>query len=168
MRRTLILVVATLIAALVAAPAALADKPIKVTEEFTTLATLAECGEFDLMLEEDFTLTSKEFFKQGELDRIQFHAEIDGLLYNSEDPDKSLQAVSHYNFVTYAEDLFVVWTQHGLFWRVDLPQGGHVVVDAGSFTIELVDDLPVILWQAGPQPFEFVEGDFEAVCDALS
>ncbi len=78
-----------------------------------------------------------------------------------------MSSVAHYTFLTYPEDLFVVWTQHGLFYRIDLPQGGHALIDAGNFIVELVDDVPVILWQAGQQPFEFVEGDFEAVCEAL-
>ena len=167
MRRLLVVLAAIAVTAMVAAPAAFADQPVKITEEFTTDGVLADCGDFEAGLTEDGILTTKEFYKKGELDRIQFHLSIDGTVYNSAEPEKSLSTVAHYNFLTYVEDLFVVWTQHGLFYRIDLPQGGHALIDAGTFIVEIVDDEPVVLWQSGPHPFDFAEGNFEAVCEAL-
>ena len=169
MRRLFVVVVALVITGLVAAPAALADKPEISREEFTPPdGLLTDCGDFEVWVHEDWDLTTKTFFKQGELDRVHFHLDIDGFVYNMQEPGKSLDSIAHYSFVTYAEELFEVWTQHGLFYRIELPQGGHVLIDAGHFVVQLVDGLPVILWQAGPHPLEFVEGDFDAVCEALS
>lgn len=139
MRRTLVLAIAVLVTAVAAAPAALADKPIKATEESTESGLLTDCGDFEALRIENWTLTSWEFYREGELDRIQFHLDIDGTIYNSDEPDKAFSSVAHYNFVTYSEDLFVIWERHGLFYRIDFPQGGHVLIDVGNFTVELVD-----------------------------
>lgn len=56
--------------------------------------------------------------RDGSVDRVHWHLMIEGIVYNSAEPWKSLTSVAHYNAVT--DENFEVWTQSGLFYRVDL------------------------------------------------
>lgn len=141
-----------------------ADQPDSEQVVFTELFNNGDCGDFEVFSLDAFTLDIKTFYKGGEIDRIHYHASVDGIVYNSLEPSKQLPSTAHYNFVHYPEN-FNLFVQRGLFYRVNVPGGGVVLIDAGWFIVELIDDEPVVHLEAGNH--QLLDGDLTDLCAAL-
>lgn len=108
--------------------------------------------------------TIKFFYSNdGSVDRVHFHFTIDGVVYNSEDPSKTLTSSAHY--VALTDESFEVWTSSGLFYRVELPQG-VVLMEAGRAEVDVSSGEPVFNWWVGNN--QYYEADFTDICEALS
>lgn len=163
-RRLIALASAALMFLGLAVPAATAAKPYIETDQWVDYWYIGECDGFSMLTEDNVEAKIKTFYnKDGSVNRIHFHFSAEGIVYNSEDPSKSLTSVFHENAVT--DENFEVWTQSGLFYRVDLPQG-VVLVDAGRFVVDVSSGEPVFDWQGGNH--QILEEDFDDICAALS
>ena len=118
-----------------------------------------------MLTEDDMEATIKYFYnKDGSVDRLRFHFTIDGIVYDSEDPSKTLNSSAHYSALT--DETFEAWTSSGLFCRVELPKGGVVLMEAGRAKVDVSSGEPGFNWRVGNN--QYYEQDFADICDALS
>jgi len=57
----------------------------------------------------------------------------------AEDPSKELPLVSHQNALT---GDFLIWTESGLYYRVNAPGAGTVLIDAGRVILDATNASP--------------------------
>lgn len=146
-------------------PAASATPPDIFTDEWVDNWDLGECDGFSMRAEDHVKATIEFFYnKEGSVDRVHFHFMSDGIVYNSEEPSKTLPSSWNENAVTDAD--FEVWHQSGLYFKVKLPKGGVVLMDAGRFIVDLSSGEPIFTWNGGNH--QLLEEDFDDICEALS
>lgn len=163
-RRIVALASAALLMILVAAPAASAVPPEKFNYEFDEVFLLGSCDGFDIYQDDHAKVAETwHYNRDGSVDRIHFHMDFEGVVYNEQDPSKTLPGSGHVNADT--DESFEVWTQRGLYYKVKLP-GGGVVIDAGPFVVDVSSGEPVFDWHAGNH--QIVGGDIGELCEALS
>jgi hypothetical protein len=149
----------------VTAPAASAVPPNIFTDQWVDDWYIGECDGFSMLTEDNVEATIKSFYdKDGSVNRVHFHFTIDGIVYNSADPSKTLTSSAHY--VALTDEDFEVWTSSGLFYRVELPKGGPVLMEAGRASVHIVDGEPAFDWWVGNN--QYYEEDFADICAALS
>jgi len=163
-RKLVILISVALLCLGLTAAAASAVPPDMETAEWVDNWYIGECDGFSILTEDTVEANIKTFYnKDGSVNRIHFHFTSNGFVYNSEEPSKTLGSVFHENAVT--DENFEIWTQSGLYYRVDLPQG-VVLMDAGRFIVDVSSGFPVFDWQGGNH--QILEGDLDMICAALS
>ena len=169
MRRTLVSIIAALMALGAMAMPALAAAPTRTVLEIPayTLAHaqadyaafgegFADCGDFDILATFEGSVTVTDWG-----DKMLRHVTYTGGFYNSSDPSKSAGRVGNtatWRYFNAAGD----WTEvhiHGLREMAVLADGRHLAVDVGysAFSFELEE----VLHEAGPK------GDIAALCEAL-
>ncbi|MCL1587619.1 MAG: hypothetical protein M3092_04305 [Actinomycetia bacterium] len=164
-RRTIALLAAALLMVGIMAPAASAVPPDIITEEWVDYWYIGECDGFSMLTEDNMDVKIKFFYdKDGSVDRVHFHFAIDGIVYNSEDPSKTLTSSAHYTALT--DENFEVWVQSGMYYRVEMPHGGVALMDAGRFVVDASGDEPIFTWNGGNH--QILEEDFADICEALS
>jgi hypothetical protein len=164
-RESIALLSAALLIIGIMAPAASAVPPDISTDEWVEDWYIGECDGFSMLTEDNMEATIKFFYnKDGSVDRLRFHFTIDGIVYNSEDPSKTLNSSAHYSALT--DETFEVWTSSGLFYRVELPKGGAVLMEAGRAEVDVSSGEPVFNWWVGNN--QYYEQDFADICEALS
>lgn len=163
-RRTIALLTAALLIICIMAPAASAVPPDIFTDEWVDNWYIGECDGFSMLTEDNMEARIKFFYnKDGSVDRIHFHFAGDGIVYNSEEPWKTLSSSFHYTGLT--DENFEIWTSSGLFYRVELPQG-VVLMEAGRAEVDVSSGEPVFNWWVGNN--QYYEEDFADICEALS
>jgi hypothetical protein len=163
-RRIVPLASAALLIVLVAAPAASATRPDKYNYEFDEEWYLGSCEGFDIIQADHARVAETwHYNRDGTVNRIHFHMDFEGMVYNSTDPTKWLPGAGHVNADT--DESFEVWTEPGLSYKVKLP-GGGVVIDAGLFVVDLRSGEPVFDLHAGNH--QILGGDIGELCAALS
>ena len=169
MRRTLVSLIAAVIALAAMAMPTLAAAPTRTVLEIPayTLADaqadyaafgegFADCGDFVILATFGGTVTVTDWG-----DKMLRHVVYTGGFYNASDPSKSagrLGNTATWRYFNSAGD----WTEvhiHGLREMAVLDDGRHIAVDVGysAFSFELEE----VLHEAGPK------GDTAALCDAL-
>jgi hypothetical protein len=132
------------------------------------------CGSTELLFSQTRSVVGKRFYDaDGNLVQRHFRESLDGVLTNP-DTGRSVPWTQH---DTVLHDLAVPGDVDsgliritGLFTRVDLPGGGVVQMNAGTFLQDPVSG--DIAFEGGPHPLNdyFVRGDASAlqpVCDAV-
>ena len=164
-RRSIALLTAALLMIGIMAPAASAVPPDIFTDEWVDEYYIGECDGFSMHAEDNVEATIKFFYnKDGSVDRVHFHFMSDGIVYNSEEPWKTLPSSWNENAIT--DENFEVWFQSGLYFKVKLPKGGVVLMDAGRFTVDVSSGEPIFDRLAGKH--QLLEEDFADICEALS
>ncbi len=157
----------TLIIMIVMLPlgSALAVQPSKIVEEFFLAGELiAECDDFQALVDSDYKLTTTEYYdKDGNVKRIQIHYDIrNGQLYNSNHPDiKYPEGPDHALFVV--DPVTGIIHESGLAFHFNVPGYGVVAIDAGRAILN--PDWSVI-WERGQH--DYFTGDLDALCSFLA
>lgn len=164
-RRLVALASAALMFLALTVPAASAVPPDMFTDQRVEDWYVGQCDGFSMLTKDNMEAKVKVFYdKDGSVDRVHFHFTIEGIVYNSEDPSKRLNSSAHYVSLTDAD--FETWTSSGLFYRVKLPKGGPVLMEAGRASVRILDGDPVFDWWVGNN--QYYEEDFADICAALS
>jgi hypothetical protein len=128
----------------------------EVTEEF-----IADCGDFDVLT--DYVLDVRiitYFDRAGNPDSSKVHFTFQDFYYNSETGEGFAETES-------GIDVFDVQTgeltSHGLSYRVTVPGGGAVLLQAGTV---VYDEAGNVVFEAGPH--QVLSGDTAKLCEALA
>ena len=130
------------------------------------------CGSTELLLSQTRSVVGKRYYDaDGNLVQRHFREELAGVLTNP-DTRTSVPWIQHdtviHNLSIPGDIDSGVTSFTGLYSRFYLPDGGTILMDAGTFS----QDANGLVFEAGPHPLNdyFVDGDtaaFQPVCDAI-
>lgn len=125
----------------------------------------ADCGDFTVLADTIYRgHATLRFDSAGNLVQISAHERFTEVLYNSNDPTKSISSNPQQasNLLVNIENS-TEWVA-GSILKFTLPGVGVVIHDVGRVVYDT--STGEVLFQAGPQ--QYLNGDIAALCDALS
>jgi hypothetical protein len=135
----------------------------EVTREHVTSGPepLAQCDGFAVLIQSDYVLTTRRFFdRQGALTKVEGSAHGTDTLINSSDPDKRIEAPFRNNFL--GDPQKPQLANKGIFIKAIVPGAGAVLLEIGRLVLQRGE----VVFRAGPQ--QLIEGDLDALCEALA
>jgi hypothetical protein len=162
MKRIIMLstLVTTMAVMLALAGSAFAASPEQVTIQEEGTEFIADCGDFDVLA--DYVLDMRiitYFDRAGDPDSSKVHFQFQSFYYNSETGEGFAETET-------GTDVFDIetgeLTSHGLSYRVTVPGGGAVLLQAGRI---VYDEAGNVVFEAGPH--QVLSGDTEKLCKAL-
>ena len=154
---------------------AMAVKPNTVTEIYDVVGEPnADCGDFLVLGDSTQTFVITDFYnKDGEIEKTQVHFSTkDGIVYNSEHPERSLpEGPDHAMWYFYPDpDVELpIYYQSGLAFHVNVPGYGIIAINVGR--IIMIPDFSKnyweweIIWDKGMN--DLFNDDLVALCDYL-
>jgi hypothetical protein len=153
---------ATMVVMLALAGSASAANPERRTEQFEGTELVAECGDFDVLTDYVLDFTSIIFFDSaGNPDYARGHYIVHDFYYNSETGEGFAETESGYNLLDLPSEDEVI--SAGLSYRVTVPGGGAVLLQAGRLVFDEAGD---VVFEAGPHQVQ--HGDTDKLCEALA
>jgi hypothetical protein len=158
MLSTLVTTMAVMLLALAGSAFAASPEQVTIQEEGTEF--IADCGDFDVLA--DYVLDMRiitYFDRAGDPDSSKVHFQFQSFYYNSETGEGFAETET-------GTDVFDIetgeLTSHGLSYRVTVPGGGAVLLQAGRI---VYDEAGNVVFEAGPH--QVLSGDTEKLCKAL-
>jgi hypothetical protein len=162
LRRTVLVLVFGLVAALASASAVMADTPVTTSGVTTDDVFLADCGAFDLRDRFVFDWNGKLFFDEdGNLTRVVEHVGGSDTFYNSVTAESVTGTINSGETVDLVNGTV---TQSGTVGRITVPGQGAFFFDVGKYIIDFEDGLAFL---AG-RHHAFFEGDYSRLCELLA
>jgi hypothetical protein len=140
-----------------------AESQPEVTREHVTSGPepLAQCDGFAVLIQSDYVLTTRLFFdRDGTLTKVEGSAHGMDTLINSSDPDKRIEAPFRNNFLGDPQKPQIA--NKGIFIKAIVPGAGAVLLEIGRLVLQRGE----VVFRAGPQ--QLIEGDLDALCEALA
>lgn len=154
---------------LCASPVATAGGDRVLREQFGPFEILgqvaADCGDFTVLADTVYRgHATLRFNAAGDLVQISAHERFTEVLYNSNDPTKSISSNPQQasNLLIHIENS-TEWVAGSIF-KFTLPGVGVVMHDVGRVVYDT--STGEVLFQAGPQ--QYLNGDIAALCSVLS
>lgn len=154
---------------LIVSPVAFAGGDRVIREQFGPFEILgqeaADCGDFTVLADTIYRgHATLRFNAAGDLVQISAHERFTEVLYNSNDPTKSISSNPQQasNLLVNIENS-TEWVAGSIF-KFTLPGVGVVMHDVGRLVYDT--NTGEVLFQAGPQ--QYLNGDITALCTVLS
>jgi hypothetical protein len=153
---------ATMAVMLALGGSASAAGPERETIQVEDTEFIADCGDFDVLTDYVLDLEMIIFFDSaGNPDYARVHYKVHDFYYNSETGEGFAETESGYNLVDLPSEREVI--SAGLAYRVTVPGGGAVLLQAGRLVF---DDAGDVVFEAGPH--QVLSGDTDKLCEALA
>jgi hypothetical protein len=153
---------ATMAVMLTWAGSASAANPERETFQEEGTEFIADCGDFDVLTDFVLDLEIITFFDSaGDPDYARLHLTFHDFYYNSETGEGFAETESGTNLVDFPSGEEV--TSAGLSYRVTVPGGGAVLLQAGRLVFDAAGN---VVFEAGPH--QVLSGDTDKLCEALA
>jgi hypothetical protein len=153
---------ATMAVMLALGGSASAANPERETMQEEGTEFIADCGDFDVLTDFVLDLATITFFDSaGNPDYARVHYTFHDFYYNSETGKGFAETESGNNLIDLPGENEV--TSAGLSYRVTVPGGGAVLLQAGRLVF---DDAGDVVFEAGPH--QVLSGDTDKLCEALA
>lgn len=154
-----------LLALLLVALPAQANKPDAYTVEYPAFGEIVDCGDFSVMDDAWVIEDIKDFYdKDGNFLRSQLIITAFDDLYRDDEPEGvHLTGTAHISArISFDENGDALWTQQGKAVAIMVPGYGPIFLDAGRLVYNMDDGWDLVFSAGERHDWNF--GEFEALC----